>query len=464
MSDLGKPPSSMIPRYETVDEMLRVMVVSEVRAKILGGMKLEDAVVAVAGHPHVLFDGTAETVCQRSVFRYYAAFRDHGWEGLQTRRGTARPVGAVLPKDLVDFLREERKLDRYASIPEMLRRAVAREIIAADQAIDRTTVWRFFKANGLPVRHVPSKKEIDSRRWSYPHRMMLVLADGKQFRAGASKVRRVAIFFLDDATRRGLAVVVGSAGENSRLFLRGLRKLVLRYGISDILYLDQGPGFISADTHYACTRLHIDFIHGTKAYPEGHGKIEKFNQTAGSFVLRGLTSPQVDPDCAALELRLEHFLDQQYNLHPHESLDLNTPLARWDSDSRALRFPESERALDQAMVITESRAVSNDNVIPFNSINYEVPRGHARTRIDVRRNLISGELFVLHDGHLVQLHPVNLAANAIAARASPKSPSPNDDEGCPMTAAAIAFNRDCSPVLDADGGCLPFTPKPGVEP
>jgi hypothetical protein len=41
----------------------------------------------------------------------------------------------------------------------------------------------------------------DSRRFVYPHRMQMVLCDGKHFRAGAARLRSMAYFFLDDATR-----------------------------------------------------------------------------------------------------------------------------------------------------------------------------------------------------------------------------------------------------------------------
>jgi len=60
----------------------------------------------------------------------------------------------------------------------------------------------------LPLRRVPAKQEADQRRFAYPHRMMMVLADGKHFRAGPARKRVVAPFFLDDASRFGLGVVV----------------------------------------------------------------------------------------------------------------------------------------------------------------------------------------------------------------------------------------------------------------
>jgi putative transposase len=448
------------------NELLRCQVIAQLRASLDGGKSLEDAVAEVAARTHFIIQtGAAASVTTRSVYRWWSRFKAEGWPGLRTGRSATPPTYPALPTKLLDFLREEKKLDRYASVPELLRRARELAIIGSDEAFNRVTVWRACKRLGLPLRRVPGKREIDSRRYEYPHRMQMGLADGKHFRASPRRTKRVALFFLDDASRKGLACVVGTA-ESTRLFLRGLHKVIGKHGLMDSLFLDRGPGFHSDDTHSACLALDVNLILGTAAYPEGHGKIERFNQTALSAVLRGLCSADVDDDCGALELRLEHFLDHQYNLWPHESLGQGTPQARWDLDTRALRFPQSEQALRDTLVVTEVRKVSKDNVVPVDGVDYEVPRGHAQTSINVRRNLLSGDLFVLHDERLVQIHPVDLAANAIARRARPSAPAPDDDEGTPRTAASIAFARDHGPVVGPDGGFLPPTRKPtnGDEP
>lgn len=139
--------------------------------------------------------------------------------------------------------------------------------------------------------------------------------------------------------------------------------------------------------------------------------------------------------------------------------DTGEALAGWDADSRPLRFPESQQALRDALVVTEVRKVSNDNIVSVDGDAFEVPCGHASTSLSVRRNLLSDELSVVHDGRLVQLHPVDLAANAIARRAAPTAPAPDDDEGTPRTAASLAFARAHGPVVGPDGGFLP-TRKP----
>ena len=68
--------------------------------------------------------------------------------------------------------------------------------------------------------------------------MQCVLADGKHFRVGAAIQRRVPLFFIDDATRYGLQVLVGTA-ESSELFLHALYEMVMRHGLADLFFLDK---------------------------------------------------------------------------------------------------------------------------------------------------------------------------------------------------------------------------------
>lgn len=137
---------------------------------------------------------------------------------------------------------------------------------------------------------------------------------------------------------------------------------------------------------------------------------------------------------------------------------MTTPEQRFQADERPLRFPRDTKALDDCFIVTETRKVSRDNVLSMDGIDYEVPRGHAATSIDVRRRLLGGELSVLHDGKLVRLLPVDLARNAISRRA--RSSAFDDDEGAPTTAASLAFAKDFGPVVGADGGLVrpPVTP------
>ena len=285
--------------------------------------------------------------------------------------------------------------------------------------------------------------------------MIMVLCDGKHFRAGAARLKRVALFFIDDSTRYGLDVMVGTS-ENTEFFLRAFYEMLQKHGYMNVIYMDHGPGFNSGDTQLVIANLpHVHLVYGKEAYPEGHGKVEKFNQTALMDVLRSLDgAAEVDPNCEALTLRLRHFLSNQYNNRPHESLGLDTPSMRWNADERALRFPASNEELRSHFVITEARKVSKDHIIKYGGGLYEVPRGLSGEWIDVRRHVLTGELSILYDGRLVRLQLVDLVANAKNKRASRRD---NDDnpvpgDAIPKTAATMAFERDFAPLVGADGG------------
>ena len=133
----------------------------------------------------------------RTLQRWRAAWASGKLAGLEPRQRTRTTTSQALSVELVAFLRTEKRCDPRASAPELVRRARERGIVPADLKIDRTTVWRACRRLGLPTRRRPHKREGDTRRWRYAERMQCVLADGKHFRAGAARLRRVARHVLD---------------------------------------------------------------------------------------------------------------------------------------------------------------------------------------------------------------------------------------------------------------------------
>ncbi len=302
------------------EALFRYQVVSLVRARLLAGMGRADAVKEVAALDHATPGGELRRVSERSVYRWLAAYSSAGASALEDQPREAKTASRALDAGLLTFLAAARAKDREASIPELLRRARELGVLSASTAVDRTTVFRALARLGIATTRGKRARDRDARRYAYDHRMLLVLADGKHFRAGAARARRVAIFFLDDATRLGLEVVVGTS-ESEVLFLRGLHAVLRAHGRMGILYLDHGPGFVALSVAEVCRRLEIALVHGQVRYPEGHGKVERFNQTVGKAVLRALDGrADVDPACEALELRLRHWLLETYNHTPHEAL------------------------------------------------------------------------------------------------------------------------------------------------
>jgi putative transposase len=431
--------------------LFRYQLVSAVQTRVLAGIALSEAIRDVIALPHPDACGRLREVSKRTLYRWLDAYQQQGVEGLEPAQRTRIADSAVLPVELLNFLRAEKQADPEASVPELIRRARGRGLLAEDETMSRVSVWRACRRMGLPLVRVRRPIDQDVRAWSYPHRMLMVLADGKHFRAGVGRLRRVALHFIDDATRFGLAAAVDTS-ENTEVFLRGLHQTISRWGLMKALYLDQGPGFISEDTYQVVARLGIKLIHGTTAYPQGHGKVERFHWTAYQHHLRGLDrNPEIDPAPSALELRLCHWLHEVYNHNPHESLDQQTPHQRWHGDPHELDFPRDRQWLDAQFLLTIERRVTNDNLIPYNDVNYELPRGYAGRRIPITRHLLDGTLSITHEGRQVVLHPVDTTANAYARRAHRASTPPADPALPPQTAAALAFQSDFQPLVDDEG-------------
>lgn len=434
------------------EALFRFMVVSQVLARERGGEKRSVAVLAVAAVQQLAFDGSGSIVGKRTIYRWLANYETLGIVGLEPAGRPPTASSEVLPDSFLVFLRKEKESDPRASLPEMIRRARLLGVLEPDAVVCRQTVWRAACRMNVETKRRKKLKDRDSRRFAYANRMQMLLCDGKHFRAGVDRARRLALFFLDDATRYGLHVVVGTS-ESTDLFLRGLYEMLQKHGFFDIAYLDRGSGFKSLDTAEAIRKLDALLILGEAGYPPGRGAIERFNLTAENAVLRNLDGrAEVDPDCRALELRLQHYLREVYNHTPHEGIGGLTPAQRWEADDRPLRFSEDDSDLRRRFVVFEKRRVSNDHVVSMDSVDYEVPRGYSGTQIVLHRRLLDPTIAMIHHGRLLDLAPVDPVANATSRRGQPGPCVDDTVRPPPPSAAELSYQKDLGPVVGPDGG------------
>lgn len=431
----------------------RYAAVSIVLAKVATGKKLARAVKETIGQCVLDHRGKPKRLTRRSLYRWVAAYKAGGLDALADTPRTLSMPTLVLPPEFIDFLVKEKTDDIDASLPEVIQRAVQLGIIKEGESVSRSTVWRAAVKLDLPLFTDKGFVKDDKRRFAYAHRMQMTITDGKHFRAGFARKKRVSMTFLDDATRFGLTGVVGYT-ETASLFLRGLWQVIEKWGLMSAIFVDNGSGFISKDSMKICATLKISLIHGTEAYPEGHGKIEKYHQTLIAGLLRSLDgSPDVDPSLPALEHRLMHFITEMYNRGPHESLGGETPEERFLKDPLPLRPVDDLEALRKAFLLTRKRRVSRDHVVKVRGKIYETPAGYAGKIIKIFDHVLDGTVHMLHEQRLIKLAPPDLVMNAMSLRVN--KPKGHKDEPRPMppkTAATIAYEKAFAPIVGPDGG------------
>jgi len=135
---------------------------------------------------------------------------------------------------------------------------------------------------------------------------------------------------------------------------------------------------------------------------------------------------------------------------------LETPWERWSRDTRQLRFLTPEE-LEEAFVLFFRRSPSNDGLVSIDGTDYELPRplrprGGKKERVQILHRLLTGTYHVVADGRLVQLHPVDLEANARTPRGRGRDERDAVDPPPTRSAADMAFERDLGPVTGPDGG------------
>lgn len=389
-----------------------------------------------------------------TLYRWWKQHQMRDKASHKDRWASPRLNTTSLPQEFIDFMCQTKDDDWEASIPEVIRQAEALKIISPG-SVNRCTAYRCAKRLGLPLVQPQGKRHHNMMRFSYPNRMMMVLCDGKHFRAGKEERKRVAFVFLDDATRYVPVAVVGTS-ENAELFARGLFELIARYGVGFFIFFDNGSAFISHEIRELCHGLGITIIHGTPRYPEGRGKIERWNRTFQSQLLRAFRgNPNISSEIPELEDRINHYIHEIYNKTPHSSLKGKTPLQRWNEDERPLQLVKDIRSLKENFYFTFERKVSRDNVVNLNGVWFEAPTGSAGRHVKIRKDLISSRYFLWDqkEERYIDLSPVNPTNNSYIRR---KMAVKERGKQLPTTTAATLVYEQCSPtpLVDSNGNCF----------
>lgn len=423
-------------------------VVSKVKALQHQGSSAAAATKEVSQEVFLMPSGRRKRISRKAISNWLKAFDREGFDGLFDKERTKTDSSVVLPEKFINYLKKEKAQDPYASIPEIIRRAEAEEVITKADEISRVTAYRCASRLNLPIF---KKKELgkgDARRFAKSLRMSLCHCDGKHFKAGLKRRRRVVMTFMDDAHRVALKAVVGTS-ENSALFMRGLFETIKMFGLMSVIYVDLGPGFIAKVVKEVCAKIGISVVYGRPRYPQGRGKIERFHDTLANDLLRGFDgNPNIDSDPEALELMINDYISEIYNKRHHEGIKA-VPIEKFRGDEKPLKRI-SEEKLRSYFVIHLKRRVSNDNVVKVNSVTYDMPLGHAGTRVILHHHLLDRSVSFNEDGKLILLQETDPQTNSKIPRG--RRGKEKEDNSLPTETAAMKhFKKRYPPAVDAQG-------------
>jgi len=319
---------------------------------------------------------------ERTIRRYVAAYREKGFAGLYPKTRIDAGKTRAIKKEILEEAAELKK-----ELPERSIRQVI-EILEGEGKIKPGTLRPSTVARQLDrlgVKKISKAKAKGCKRFQKAHRNMLWQADLKYGpylpdpNNPQKKRRTYLMAFIDDYSR--LVPHAQFYFEQRLPVLEDcFKKAILKRGIPDTVYVDNGKIFVSRWFRIACARLNIRHVN-TKPYsPQAKGKIERFLGTVDQFVAEvKLLNPKTLEE---LNAAFACWLEESYNHKEHSSLG-ETPAARFAGDTRPLRFSSAEE-LREAFLWEDDRKVDATGCIKYRNKLYDVGPDLAGKTVEIR--------------------------------------------------------------------------------
>jgi len=180
------------------------------------------------------------------------------------------------------------------------------------------------------------------------------------------------VSLFDDASRL-VAHGAFCRGETALDIEGMLKQALLKRGVPVKLVVDNGAAYVAQILQGICARLGIVLVHGRPYAPESKGKLERWHRTCRDQFLSKVEERPIQ-SLDDLNARLWAWLEQVYHRSPHEGLDGQTPLARYQQDLPKIRSLGPLAAkLDALCLHRVRRLVRKDGTVSYQGGRFEVP-------------------------------------------------------------------------------------------
>lgn len=358
-------------------------------------------------------------ISRKTLMRWLNRYAEKGFDGLKYRSVASNEVRRLIPDELVKeaiLLRLEvpsRSIPQIIEILEMegkapvgfLRRSTLQDRLR-EEGYSRDQMKLYQKPGAAARRFVRSQRN-DMWQADIKHCGYIRLGDSKSDnvsrgvcgsnsasnRSNSKSGKAVELFFvgfIDDATRY---IVHGEfyTSRDQSVVEDCLRKAILKEGLPQRLFFDNGKEFRNKWMERACAILGIKLIFTAPYSPESKGKIERFNRTIDSFLAEAeLKNAQSLSDFNSL---FNIWLTECYHNKEHsglsgEHLGLGkesagiSPEIAYRSSKIPLRF-EDAGTVARAFLRLEHRKVDKSGCISFKGKKYEVGITYIGRTVDI---------------------------------------------------------------------------------
>lgn len=382
------PKTTLKPDAETRSQeiaLFRYGLISSLLFDALPVGAVEKALAEIAARSYRIPYSSRTKVGISTLRRYLKLYQAHGFDALRptTRTDRRKPRAfppAVLQKAIT--LREEQPARTTPMLVELLKRDPE---LKDGQGLNAHTLTTHLRQHGK-TRRLLADKPRTYKRFEREHPNSLWQGDAMvgpwlPDPGAPGKKRRAHLFcFLDDHSRL-VPYAEFFFDEALPRLERVLKVGILRRGLPQAIYVDNGKVYAAHQFEAACASLGIRKLHTAPYAPESKGKQERFFST-----VRLQFMPEVETsEIATLTELNESFwawLELIYHRSVHSETE-QTPLERFQAGLNEIRSADAE-TLRKAFLWRETRKVRRDGRIELQGNTYQVPAQLAGRRIELR--------------------------------------------------------------------------------
>jgi len=364
-------------------------------------------------------------IAAETIRDWLKAYRKGGFDALMPKPRADRGQPRALPQDVADALLCLKEQNPKLSVRLCIAKARASGAVPAELPLPHSTVHRLLKQHGLMRKTAEEPTDLDRRRFAFEKAGEMWMSDVMHGPAvlveGRTKRKTYLIAMLDDATRV-VPYAAFALSESTQAFLPVLKQALMRRGVPQRLYVDNGANYRSRHLALVCAKLGIALIHARPYQPQGKGKQERWFRTVRMGLLTQLSGADTQ-SLDALNRRLWAWVEGEYHQSPHRGIDKMTPLDRWAQDAEGVRLVDGRLDLDDLFLFQETRKVQKDRTVSLKGVVYEVDAALVGHNVTLRYDPSAAPgraVQVWHEGRRVQLAKVvDAYANCFVRRNRP---------------------------------------------
>ncbi len=301
-------------------------------------------------------------------------------EGLYPAQRSDKGNTRALSSSLKLAIKELKKESPHLKGPALILCLRHKKLIAPDEEINSSTLYRYLRNEKLTT---INEDAVDKRHFEALHPNEIWQSDvmhGPSVRVDGKSKKAYLIAIIDDHSRF-IVHAEFYLNETRESFLDCLRQAILKRGLPQKLYIDNGSCFRALHLEQVTSQLGIGISHSRPYTPQGRGKIERwFKFVRDHFV----SSYQLNQRSDKLDLLNHHFSEwvDEYNNNRVHGTTRETPYKRYQAGLECVR-PAPAHLIDYFRQI-EWRRVKKDRTIRLLGNLFEAPVGLIDRSVELR--------------------------------------------------------------------------------